>query len=267
MVIGLFISLWAAFLLFTVPWGEYDVSPASMAVDAVRRQLHLRISAGRKGAMMETIGRNMQEVVKTGALAGGGMALVLFLLSFRFLGPFSVGLAVLGMLLGVLLTDKVAQNEYARWQGRLLDGLPTLVNIMPAFLEVDGVTPREAIGHSLPFLPEPLRSEMNKVMDKIRRTGRVREAMDALAERARHPLIDAVGFRLSAAWDARVTSDIFADLGDQIENMGELAVARATAAKTGYLALVSVLGLIGMTLIYGYPGLMYLLSKIGSFGA
>jgi len=260
MAIGLFASLFVACLLMTVSLDEYRVSPANLAVDAVRRQLGLRLAP--EGNLLAIVGRSMQEVVKTGIVTGTGLGLIAFMTTFRLVGPLAVAIAVACSLLGVLLTGKAVNNEYRRWQARLLAGLPTLVNFLPSFLAVDGVTAREALGYSLSFLPEPLKSELWAVLDKIRRTGRVREAMDRLAERARHPLADAICFRLSAAWDARITPDIFADLTDQVADMNELAISKTTAAKTGYLALLSVIGLIGMTLVYGYPAVVFLLDKM-----
>lgn len=267
MAIGLFICLFAAFFLLCIPLNEYEVSPVTAAVDTVKKRLSNYFAAGDRREVLTILGRSVKDVIKTGIVTGMGLGLLALLISFKFLGPYSALPAVVFLALGILLTGKVLQSEFKRWQNKLLDGIPTLVNFVPAFLEIEGVTPREALTHTVAFLPEPLRSEMWSVISKIKRTARVREATDALARRAKHPLIDAICFRLSAAWDAKVTSDIFADLADQVEDAIELAVARATAAKTGYLALICVLGLIGMMLIFGYPAGKYLLDKVaGGFG-
>lgn len=267
MALGLFICLFIAFFLLCAPLSEYEVSPVMSAVDAVKKRLLSRYDAGDKKEILKILGRSVKDVIKTGIVTGVGLGFLALILTFKFLGPFSVIPAVVFLIFGILLTDKVLQGEFKRWQSKLADGIPTLVNFMPAFLEIEGVTPREALSHTIAFLPDPLRSEMQPVVNKIARTGRVREATDELARRAKHPLIDAICFRLSAAWDAKVTSDIFADLSDQVEEAIELSVSRATAAKTGYLALICVLGLIGMMLIFGYPGGKYLLDKLaGGFG-
>jgi len=267
MAVGLFICLFVAFFLLCVPLGEYEVSPANAAVDVVKRRLGARLTSGEKGDMLKILEKNTKDVVRTGLLAGVCLALIAFLVSYRFIGPLSVILCPACLMLGIFLTEKVLQNEYRQWQTKLFEGVPTLISFVPAFLEVEGVTPREALSHTVPFLPEPLKSEMRAAINKIKRTGRVREAMDVLARKAKHPLVDAVCFRLSAAWDAKITPDIFADLYDQVEDIKELTAARATVAKTGYLALVCVLGLIGMILTFVYPGVMYLMNQVaGGFG-
>lgn len=262
MAAALFVCLFAAFFLLCVPFSEYEVSPASAAVDAIKRRIDARLTAGEKGEILSILGRNVKDLVKTGLLAGIGLALLMFLLTFKILGPFSAVLSLTGLIAGVFLTERLLESEYRKWQGRLLDGIPTLVNFVPAFLEVEGVTPREALAHTVPFISEPMKGEMWRAINKISRTGRVREAMDALARKAKHPLVDAICFRLSAAWDAKITSDIFADLADQIDDVTEMAVQRATTAKTGLMALVCVLGLIGMLLEFGYPGCKFLMNTL-----
>ncbi|MGB9826314.1 MAG: hypothetical protein ACPLRU_06550 [Desulfofundulus sp.] len=261
--LGLFACLFAAFILLCVSFDDHEVSPAALAVDSVKRRINARLFGGSRSEILAIIGRGARDVLKTGIVTGTGLGLLVFLVFFKFAGPLlSLVPGFGGVVVGVILTGKILENEYRKWQGRLLDGVPTLVNFVPAFLEVEGVTPREALGYTIPFLPEPLRSEMWSAFDKIRRTSRVREAMDVLARKAKHPLVDAICFRLSAAWDTKITSDIFADLADQVDDIKEMAAARATAAKTGYLALICVLGLVGMMLIYGYPGFKFLMDKL-----
>lgn len=260
MAIALFVCLLIAFLFIFVPRDEYEVTPGAAAVDVIKRQFSSWLLS--REDILKMLGRSMKDMVKTGLLVGMGLAVLIFLITFRLLGPFAVVLSLAGLILGMLLAEKLLDKEYKRWQEDLLSGVPQMVNFVPAFLEIEGVLPREALNYTLPFLPEPLKSEMWSVINKVKRTGKVHEAMDAFSKKANHPLIDAICFRLSAAWDAKVTSDLFADLSDQVEDMTEMAVARATTAKTGYMALVCVLGLLGMVLIYGYPGGKYLLDKI-----
>jgi len=259
---ALFVCLFATFFLLCVPLSEYEVSPASAAVDAIKRRIDARLTSGGKNEMLSILGRNVKDLIKTGLVAGAGLALLLLLVTFKFLGPFSAVLSLIGLITGVFLTERLLESEYRKWQGRLLDGVPTLVNFVPAFLEVEGVTPREALSHTVPFMSEPMKDEMWRAINKISRTGRVREAMDVLAKKAKHPLVDAICFRLSAAWDAKITSDIFADLADQVEDVTELAAQRATTAKTGLMALVCVLGLIGILLEFGYPGYKFLMDML-----
>lgn len=121
--------------------------------------------------MLMILGRNIKDLIKTGLLAGAGLALLLLLATFKFLGPFSAVLSLIGLIARVFLTERLLESEYRKWQGRLLDGVPTLVNFVPAFLEVEGVTPREALSHTVPFMSEPMKGEMWRAINKISRTG------------------------------------------------------------------------------------------------
>lgn len=259
----LFASLAAALLLLLVPSGEGETSPALFAADAVKRRLVGHFAAGGREKMLEIAGKTVAEVARTGLFVGAGLAAIGFLLSVRFLGVLAVAPAVGLFAAGILITGQAAENEYRRWQARLVAGMPDLVHFLPAFLEVAGVTPREAMSHTVNFLPEPLKTEMFRVLSPVRRRGAVEEAFDELRKRANHPLVDAVATRLSAAWDARVTPELFADLADQVRDAVELAVTRATAAKGGLLALVCVLGMFGAALVFGWPGVQYLLTRLG----
>ncbi|WP_238492580.1 hypothetical protein [Desulfotruncus alcoholivorax] len=245
-----------------MPLNEYELSPVNSTVDIIKRRLNMHFTGGEKQEIFHILNRSVKDVLKTGVITGAGLALLAFLISFKFIGPFSAVLCLISLILGVFLTEKLLQNEYRKWQSNLLDGIPTLVSFMPSFLEVEGVTPREAFANTVPFLPNPLKDEMWNAVDRIKRTGAVRESMDAVARKAKHPLVDAICFRMSAAWDAKVTADIFTDLNDQIADINEMAAARATTAKTGYLALVCVIGLVGLVLIFGYPGVRFLLDKM-----
>lgn len=260
--IGLLIAVGVLLVTLLLP-GEYTLSPAAAILDAVKSRLGNFLVRGDRERLYAVLGKSPKETLKVGLIAGGGLALVTVLALLKYTGPLALFPAALAFLAGVLLADLVFRNEYRRWQDDLVDGIPTLVTFMPSFLETGAVAPREAMFLTVPFLPEPLRTELHRVVDRAARTGRVKEALSELAERAQHPVMDAISFRLSAAWDARVTPDVFADLSDQIRDMAELAAARATAAKGGLLALVCVIGLLGAGLIFGYPGLQYLMSQMG----
>jgi uncharacterized membrane protein YhaH (DUF805 family) len=264
--VGLFVSLFAALLLFIVPQGVYDVSPAVAAADVAKQRIDKWLVRD-KSTVLETIKKSAEEVVRTGLLTGGMLALLGFLVFFNFIGAFAVLVAVAFFFLGIFVTQKVLENEYRRWQDNLYAGVPQLVNFVPAFLEIEGITVREAIEHTLVFLPQPLRQEIWQALDMIKRTARVQDALDALARKANNPAVDAICFRLAANWNTSISADIFEDLNDQIQDMNELIVTRATVAKTGYLALICVLGLVGMILIFGYPGFKYLMQSLtGGFG-
>ncbi|MEW6727592.1 MAG: hypothetical protein ACOYU7_10145 [Bacillota bacterium] len=241
----------------------YEASPAQRTIDAARRRIIDHYTAGDKEMRLSIIGRSLGQVLRLSLLLGGGLGVVTFVIAVRFIGVWALPLAVALGLGGAVLVDLGLANEFRRWQDKMLDGLPVLAGFVPAFLEVGSITPREALALTLPFLPEPLRSEMSAVVDRIARTGGARHALDALAEKVRHPLFDAVCFRLAAAWDVKVTPDIFADLQAQMDERREKMATRATTAKTGLITLISVLGLVGAALVFGYPGFKYMVSVLG----
>lgn len=90
----------------------------------------------------------------------------------------------------------------------------------------------------------------------------VKEAMDELAGKVKHPLIDAIAFRLSSARDVRVDAGIFDDLAGQLASVREELTARATAARASFFVLVAVLGLLGALPLFGYPAFKFMVQKI-----
>lgn len=260
---GLFISVFTLLFFLMVPIGEYDVSPATMTVEALRHRMESMLTKGDKGEKLAIMGRTMGDVIKAGMVAGFGLSL-LGLLSFKFFGALSLVLAVALFILGLGITQVVMGNEFKRWQSKVLASVPTLLNFVPAFLEVGSVTPREALSHTLPLLGEPLKSELWRVVDLIARTGRVQDAFDGLANRVKHPLMDAICFRLSSTWDTKMTPDIFSDLADQVDEIKEEEIHKATVAKSGFLALICVIGLLGAVMVFGYPGFKFLAVKLSS---
>ncbi|MGB9887998.1 MAG: hypothetical protein ACPLRW_13540 [Moorellales bacterium] len=262
LTVALFASLLAAFWLLFVGEGE-SPSPAALAADALKRRLAGFFAAGGREELLAIAGRTVGDAVRTGLLAGAGLGLVGGLLGGLLAGLWGALAAPAFFLAGVALARLAAENEYRRWRDRAVAGLPDLVSFVPAFLEVSAVTPREALTHAADFISEPLRSEIVGMLGPLKRRGDVEGAFERLKSRVRHPLCDAVATRLAAAWDARVTPDMFADLADQVRDAVELAAARATAAKAGLLALVCVLGMAGTMLVFGWPGVQYLLTRLG----
>lgn len=260
--IGLFAAISALLLALLLP-GEYIPSPVTSFADEVRLKLGWYLNRGDRKKLYNILGKSTKETLKAGLIVGCGLALVTFIILLKPMGILALLPASLALITGILLADLVFKNEYRRWQDGLFEGIPALVNFMPSFLETGAITPREALSLTTPFLPEPLRSELSLVVNKAARTGRVKEALSEFAERAQHPVVDAICFRLSAAWDAKVTPDIFADLSDQIQDMAEMAAAKATAAKGGLLALVCVIGLAGAMLVFGYPAARYFFKAMG----
>lgn len=261
---GLFISVFILVFLLTVPTDEYETSPLNIVLDTVNRRIEEKLTEGDKGERLSAMGRSPEEVIKISLTVGAGLALVGGFLSFKFLKILALAIAAVLFIAGIWITQLVVENEFKRWQSKILSGIPTLLNFVPAFLEVGSVTPREALSLTLPFLSNPLAEELWSVVDTISRTGRVQEAFDRLARRVKHPLVDAVCFRLSSTWDTKMTPDIFSDLSDQVDALREEEANRATAAKSGLLVVVSLLGLIGAGLVFFYPGFQFMAAKLSS---
>lgn len=118
---------------------------------------------------------------------------------------------------------------------------------------------------TVPFLAGPLRDEIWTALDKIKRTGNAKSAFDDLAVRVGHPCMDSICLRLSTAWDASPSPELFEDLSDQMQDMEEIAAAGATAGRGGLLALICLIGLIGAGMVFGYPAWIYMASKL-AFG-
>ncbi|MEW5898762.1 MAG: hypothetical protein AB1652_06265 [Bacillota bacterium] len=258
----LFICIFILLLALTLP-GEYVPAPAALALEGVRDRLNAYLLRGDRGQLYVVTGQTAQYVLKIGLIVGGALGFVVLVAAVKFIGLLALIPAVALVAVGILVADLVFTNEYRRWQARLFDGIPVFVNFMPSFLETGVITPRQAMGLTIPFLPEPLRSEFSRVVDRAARTGKTKDALADFADRAKHPVVDAITFRLGAMWDARITPDVFADLGDQIRDMTELVAARATAAKGGLLALVCVIGLLGALPIFGWPAWKWLAGTMG----
>ncbi len=263
---GLFVTSFLFLYLIFCPDRE-GVSLAASVADTVRRRLEESLINPERAVRLEAAGRTVHELVRSGALIGAGLALLGFLLGVKFLGVFALVPAAVLFLLGMFLAANAVDTEFRRWQAKVLAGVPNIFNFVPVFLETGAVTPREALFLSLPFIPEPLWGLLENALSRIARKAEVRTAMDELAARVKHPLVDAVAFRLSSAWDVRVDAAIFDDLAGQLAMLREEAAGRATAARASFFALVAVLGLLGAVLIFGFPAVKFMAQKItGGFG-
>lgn len=261
-VVGLFVAFFVLMYILCKP-DDYNISLFSSIAERIKNKVYLYFTSGEKQKIYDVLNKEPDEVIKTGFMVSGGLALLALFFAYGSYGLFAMPIAVLVFLAGLYIVNLVFYNEYRNWQAGLFEGIPTLVNFMPSFLETGAITPREAMSLSIPFLPEPLRSEMRMVVERITRTGNVHDALNEFSYRADHPVVDAVCFRIGASWDTKVTPDIFADLNDQIQDMAEIAATKASAAKSGTMALVCVIGLLGAGLVFGYPGMMYLFSTMG----
>ncbi|MBE3582128.1 MAG: hypothetical protein IMW96_10955 [Thermoanaerobacteraceae bacterium] len=258
---GLFVTAFVFFYLVFCP-GTDETSVAAVTADAIKARLQRGFLTPERAVRLQTIGRTAGELFRGGAVIGGAAAFLAFVVAVRFLGVFALVPAAVAFMVGPLLASASVDYEFRRWQGRVLDGVPNLFNFVPAFLETGVLTPREALALSLPFIPQPLRGLLENAVASITLAHNVKDAMDELAGIVKHPLIDAIAFRLSSAWDVRVDAGIFDDLSGQLVSVREEAAARATAAKASYFVLVAVLGLLGALLLFGYPALKFMMQKL-----
>ncbi|SHE97840.1 hypothetical protein SAMN02745218_01197 [Desulfofundulus australicus DSM 11792] len=237
-------------------------SPFAVVFETIKEKVHGYLLRKDRALVYRLTGRTPEEVVKRWLLFGVPLGLLVILLAWESLGVLSVAAALILVAAILFALDAAVANEYRRWRDKLVDGIPVLAAFVPAFLETGVVTPRRALELALPFLPEPLRSELDSAVGSVARSGCL-DAFDELKERARHPLVDAVCFRLKAGWDTGLKPDVFTDLNEQIRDAQEVAAARATAAKSALVTLVSVIGLLGAGLVFGYPAWKHITGTMG----
>jgi hypothetical protein len=265
----LFIALLALLLLLCVPDRECAVSPASVTIDQARRSFERRFIGDRdRETRLKILGKTVDEATRSSLVISGGIGLLGFLLAFFKFHWLALIVGLACFAIGLMLSQAGVNNEFKRWQARVFEEVPTIIGFAPSFLKVGGITLRDAISMTVPFLSGPLRDEIWTALDKIRRTGNTRGAFNELADRIDHPAMDSICIRLSTAWDASPSPELFDDLSDQIQDVEEIAAAGATAAKAGLLALICVLGLLGALLVFAYPAWLYMASQFTmGFGA
>ena len=265
----LLVALLALFLLLFVPDRECAVSPASVTIDQARRSLERRFAGDRnKKTRLKILGKTVGDVIRSSLFIGTGIGLLGFLLAFFRLHWLALIVGLACFVVGFMLSQAGVNTEFKRWQARVFEEVPTIINFAPSFLKVGGITLRDAISMTVPFLSGPLRDEVWTALDKIRRTGNTRDAFNELADRIDHPAMDSICIRLSTAWDASPSPELFDDLSDQVQDVEEIAAAGTTAGKAGLLALICVLGLLGALLVFASPGWLYMASQFSmGFGA
>jgi Flp pilus assembly protein TadB len=265
----LFVSLLALFLLLFVPDRECAVSPASITIDHARRSFESRFAGDRdKEAKLKILGKTVGDVIRSSLFISTGIGLLGFLLAFFRFHWLALIVGIACFAIGFMLSQAGVDNEFKRWQARVFEEVPTIISFAPSFLKVGGITLRDAISMTVPFLSGPLRDEVWTALDKIQRTGNTRDAFNELADRIDHPVMDSICIRLSTAWDASPSPELFDDLSDQVQDVEEIAAAGATAGKAGLLALICVLGLLGALLVFAYPAWLYMASQFTmGFGA
>jgi len=258
----LFLVLLTLFLLLLVPDREYAVSPVSITLDHARRSFESRFAGDRdQKTKLKILGKTVGDVIKSSLFISTGIGLLGFLLAFFRLHWLALIVGIACFIIGLVLSQAGVNNEFKRWQARVFEEVPTIISFAPSFLKVGGITLRDAISMTVPFLEGPLHDEVWTTLDKIRRTGNTRDAFSDLADRIDHPAMDSICIRLSTAWDASPLPELFDDLSDQVQDVEEIAASGATAGKAGLLALICVLGLIGALLVFAYPAWLYMASQ------
>jgi hypothetical protein len=256
----LFCSLVALFALLLVP-GE-DAAPAAVTYDFLRRSMEEHYIPENRKPRLEILGRKLQDVTKSGLLIGTGLGLLGIVVTLKRWHWLAILAGIALFFAGLLLTRFGVNREFKKWQARVLDDVPNLISFAPAFLKTGGVSLRRAISLTLPFLAGPLGDEIWMAIDRVERTGNARDAFDELSRRIGHPCMDSICQRMSTAWDASPSPDLFDDLSEQLQDVEEIAAAGSTAASAGLAALICVIGLLGIGLVFGYPAWQCLASKL-----
>ncbi|CEP66587.1 Uncharacterized [Moorella glycerini] len=91
------------------------------------------MTEGDKSERLSAMGRS-PDVIKVILIVGSGLALVGGFLFFKFLGMLALLIAAAFFIAGIGITQLV-ENEFKRWQNKVLSGISTLLNFMPVFLK------------------------------------------------------------------------------------------------------------------------------------
>ncbi len=259
-IAGFFIALFITCYLIFVPTNEYEPTPADLTLEVVRTRTEKLFISGDNDERLSIINKSPEEVMKLAVRIGLGFGLLTVIVAYIVQGYISI-LAILfgfvAMAVGVVITKFVIENEFKQWQIKLIDGVSPLTNFMPAFTEVKVLTTRECIENSLEFITKPFKGELETIIKKYARDGKIETALNNLAQKANHPIIDSVCFRLKMAWDSKVESDIFDDLSEELDDEKEKAATHKTVMKTALFAGIAIIAFLGAAPIYGYPALRY----------
>lgn len=251
----LFLSIFAAAYSLLVSGEQLSVAEAT--VDAVRTKvLEFIRRSGDNERIIDILKLDVQQLVNKGFLAGLMFGVTMLVVTIKLLGPFSAVMVPLGVITGVLVVSNTVSRSYKDWQEKILSDAPVLVDFLPAFLEIRGISTRTALENTVPFLSGPLKEEMADAVAKIKDTGGAKTVFRELGERVGNATVSAVCARLSMAWDTTVTPDLFMDLSEEIGYARELSAARATTMKTLYFTLIALSGLFGLLFLAGYPALV-----------
>lgn len=264
--IVLFICIFVVmYSVFVSPSG--DLSIAETTVDVVRSKLIEYLERGEHRKIIETMKLDTGAMLKKGFIIGVLIGILLLLLTIHAMGSLSLSMFFVGMILGILAVDMSIRRSYREWRQNMAMGIPSLIDFLPAFLEIKGMTVFSALKSTLSFIPEPLKSEIGYTVTRIGNTGDYAGALNRLSARINDPVLGAVCARLSATWESEVSPDLFLDLSQDIEGIRELIAAKATVIQKVVFVVVSIVGLIGLIFLAGYPAMIYLEKVVGkSFG-
>jgi len=247
-----------SFLLIAVfVWEErLGLSWAEITVDNVRSAMIESIERKGRKDKAEIIGQKVEDIFKIAVQVGllaGGIITITMLIVFK-LGILSVVFILLGAAGSVIIAKITIETNFKKWQDKMVDGFATgVVEFLPSFLETPSITTRAALEYTIPFLKEPLRSEMAKTVWEIQRTGNAKKELVDMSDRVKHHLVRAICYRLSATWDTSIDPSLFQDIQQGVNNVREMAAAKVTAKKKVMFAGVAALGLFGLLLLIGIP--------------
>ena len=153
--IMLLASLFALFLLLLVP-GRYSSSPAAITYDTLRRSVENHF-AGEKEAKLQILGKTVADVTRSGLFIGLFAGVLVGVGAFSFVPHWlALVLGTASFAGGIALSQAGLNIEFQRWQARVFADVPNLVSFAPSFLKVGGITLRDSISMTVPFLTGPL---------------------------------------------------------------------------------------------------------------
>lgn len=268
MAIIIFISLFTALIVAFVMEENLGLSMAEVTVDNVRTSIIRRLNAGGRRAKLRNLQKEADVFFKKALIIGGMSGTFMFLVTLGTFGIYSMAFLLVGVAVSVFIAEYAINQEYKKWQEDMIEGIPGLIDFLPAFLETPGITTRAALEYTIPFIPSPLGEEFEKTLNIIKRTGKAEEALTNLADRVRHPVMGSVCVKLATTWDTVIDADLFSGLHREVANVEKMAAARATAKKKSLLVIVVLVGILGMVLLIGFPILLNTLNSVSSgFGA
>lgn len=179
----------------------------------------------------------------------GVLALMLTLATSLALHGLAWLLLPIWLLLAWKGTGLYISRYYARWQRRMVAGLPRCCLLLRVHLDLGRTVP-DALQAALPYLGPPLRQEMDRTVAEMRVAAaagqRAPAALPALAARVDQMEFRVVADTLQELWGARLSGEALAPLEDL------MAVTRARAAQEQadnldiVLTLAPGLGLLGI---------------------